>query len=444
MSRRQRHAVRRPVIVAGAVLAAGVTVAACGSTGSGQGAGVNGQGAAAATAWGISGGSQVTFQYSQQVWNRAHPGEAISFLYYSNDPYKQKIRVAIGASGAPTIFENWGGGQLDDYVASGKVAPLAPAVDATARQRFFASVLSTAAYGGKLYGMPNDGTQPVVLYYNKALFAKVGAQPPKTWNDLLALVSKFKKAGITPLALGGGDQWPELMYLEYLADRIGGPSVFNNIAAGKPDAWSNPAIIRAATMIQQLVNTDPFETGYDFVSYDAGASSALLYTGRAAMQLMGSWDYADIQIADPAFIAGGKLGWTTFPTVPGGKGNPADIVGNPANFFSVTTAAPARAQNTAQDYLGHELTSAGYVQNLLQTGNVPPVKGLARQLSSQPDADWLLFQYNLVKNAPSYQLSWDQALPDTAATAVLANLGSLFTDQMTPQKFAAAMNQAGP
>jgi raffinose/stachyose/melibiose transport system substrate-binding protein len=115
----------------------------------------------------------------------------------------------------------------------------------------------------------------------------------------------------------------------------------------KPGAWSDPAIIRAATMIQQLVRAGAFETGYDFVSYDAGASSALLYTGRAAMHVMGSWDFASITGADPAFTAGNKLGWTTFPTVPDGTGNPDDIVGNPANYFSVTTEASAGAQKAA-------------------------------------------------------------------------------------------------
>lgn len=444
MSGRLLHASGRRVIAAGAVLAAGVTVAACGTTGPSQGGtGTRGQGAAAATAWGLTGGSQATFDYSQQAWNGAHPSQAISFLYYSNDAYKQKVRVAIGAGSAPTVFENWGGGQLADYVRSGKVAALTPAVASAARQRYFPSVLNTAAFNGKLYGIPVNGTQPVLLYYNKDLFAKVGAQPPKTWNDLLALVGTFKSAGIKPIALGGGSQWPELMYLEYLADRIGGPSVFSNIAAGKPGAWSDPAIIRAAAMIQQLVKADAFETGYDFVTYDSGAASALLYTGKSAMQVMGSWDFASIAAADPAFIAGNKLGWTTFPTVPGGTGNPADIVGNPANYFSVTTAASASAQKTAQDYLSSEVASDGYVKNLLQNGNVPPVNGLSRQLSAQPHADWLLFQYNLVKNAPSYQLSWDQALSDSAASALLTNLGQLFTDQITPQQFAAAMNQAG-
>ena len=443
MGRHLFHEAGRRAAAAGAVLTVGVALAACSASGSSQGTGASGQGGTVVTAWGLTGGSQATFQYSQQAWDGAHPSKAISFLYYSNDAYKQKVRVAIGAGSAPTVFENWGGGQLDDYVTSGKVAPLAPAVAAAARQQYFPSVLNTAAFNGKLYGIPVNGTQPVLLYYNKDLFAKVGAQPPRTWNDLLALVGTFKSAGIKPITLGGGDQWPELMYLEYLADRIGGPSVFSNIAAGKPGAWSDPAIIRAAAMIQQLVKADAFETGYDFVSYDAGESSALLYTGRSAMQLMGSWDFASIAAANPAFIAGNKLGWTTFPAVPGGTGNPADIVGNPANYFSVTTGASASAQKAAQDYLSNEVTSAGYVKNLLQNGNVPPVKGLTAQLSSQPHPDWLLFQYNLVKNAPSYQLSWDQALSDSAASALLTNLGQLFTDQITPQQFAAAMNQAG-
>jgi hypothetical protein len=34
------------------------------------------------------------------------------------------------------------------------------------------------------------------------------------------------------------------MYLEYLTDRIGGPGVFQAIELGKPNAWSNPAVVR--------------------------------------------------------------------------------------------------------------------------------------------------------------------------------------------------------
>jgi raffinose/stachyose/melibiose transport system substrate-binding protein len=68
--------------------------------------------------------------------------------------------------------------------------------------------------------------QPVVLWYNKDLLKKVGlSEPPATWNDLLDAVKKFNAAGIAPFAIGGASKWPELMWIEYLTDRIGGPKV---------------------------------------------------------------------------------------------------------------------------------------------------------------------------------------------------------------------------
>src|SRR5205807_5141031 len=107
--------------------------------------------------------------------------------------------------------------------------------------------------------------------------------------------------------------------------------------------------------------------------YDAGQSSALIYTGKAAMQVMGSWDFSTISTADPAFIKGSKLGWTTFPTVSGGTGDPSNIVGNPANYFSVTKASSDAAKTTAQKYLKEGVMDDAYVNDLLKNGNVPPV-----------------------------------------------------------------------
>jgi raffinose/stachyose/melibiose transport system substrate-binding protein len=435
--------------------ATALAVTACGSSGpsssatgqagtpSSAGSASSGATAGGATGWALTQGSQATFQYSQKEWNGSHPQQPVSLQYYSNDAYKQKLQVAMGANSVPTLFENWGGGALGTYVTAGKVAALPAGVTSAASQEYFKSVLNAATFGGKLYGIPVNGTQPVVLFYNKTLFAKVGAQPPKTWADLLALVAKFKAAGIAPLALGGSDQWPELMYLEYLADRVGGPSVAADITNGKSGAWSNPAVLKAATMISQLVSAGAFENGYAAVSYDSGASSALLYTGKAAMQLMGSWDFSTIQTADASFISGGDLGWTTFPTVAGGAGDPADIVGNLSNYFSVTTASAGSAQTAAESYLTSEVGSSAYVKNLLAAGNVPPIAGLDSQLSAEPSPNWLLFQYHLVQAAPSYQLSWDQAMASTSeATAMLTNLSLLFTGKQTPQQFVAAMNQA--
>ena len=48
--------------------------------------------------------------------------------------------------------------------------------------RFLPSVLLNGQVDGKTYAMPNNAVQPVVLYYNKDVFSKIGAthRPPGT------------------------------------------------------------------------------------------------------------------------------------------------------------------------------------------------------------------------------------------------------------------------
>jgi raffinose/stachyose/melibiose transport system substrate-binding protein len=43
----------------------------------------------------------------------------------------------------------------------------------------------------------------VLWVYNRALFSKVGVQPPKTWKEFVAVCDKLQKAGIQPLAVPG-------------------------------------------------------------------------------------------------------------------------------------------------------------------------------------------------------------------------------------------------
>ena len=43
----------------------------------------------------------------------------------------------------------------------------------------------------------------VLWCYNKDIFAKVGVEPPKTWDDLVSICDKLQKAGYQPLAVPG-------------------------------------------------------------------------------------------------------------------------------------------------------------------------------------------------------------------------------------------------
>ena len=91
------------------------------------------------------------------------------------------------------------------------------------KSRLFPSSFGAATINGKIYAMPCETVQPIILFYNKTVFDNAKLQPPQTWGDLLALVPKFKAKGVAPFSLGGQSLWTNMMWLEFLFDRIGGP-----------------------------------------------------------------------------------------------------------------------------------------------------------------------------------------------------------------------------
>lgn len=417
---------------AGVLLATGAlgSLSACGSSGPGGGD--------ALQLWALQDGEYVkVIRPAIDAFTRA-TRTRIEFSGYVNDAYKQKLQVAMGSPQAPDIFFNWGGGNLAQFVDAKQVVDLTDRTGALT-SAFLPSVLAVGQAGGRQYALPMNGIQPIILYYHKGVFASAGVQPPKTYDDLLAAVDTFKAKSITPIALPGAQGWTELMYLEYLLDRIGGPEKFAAIAAGRDGAWTDPAVLTAATMCQDLAKRGAFGSNFAAVNYDNSGASKLFATGRAAMFLMGSWEYAAQATNNPDFVTSGNLGWLPFPTVAGGAGDPAAVVGNPSNYYSVS--AGSKHADEAVDFLNRTLTSPAYVDGLIAAGQVPAVKGVETRLAGTPGAEFTTFTYDLVAKAPSFTQSWDQALPPAVGTALNTNLQKLFLAQLSPQQFVAALGR---
>jgi raffinose/stachyose/melibiose transport system substrate-binding protein len=422
----KRPRMRRLPIVA-AVLVAGVIAVAAGAA----------TNKVSLTLWSIQAPEAAVPQAAAKNYKAAN----VKVQIFANDPYKQKIRVAIGANKAPDIFFNWGGGILKSYVDAGKVLDLTPYLkaDKAWKNKFFGNVLNSAAYNGHYYGIPNVGMQPVLLFYNKKIFAANKLTPPTTWAELLNVVAKLKSAGVTPMILGGQSKWPDLMWEEYLVDRFGGPGAFDAVVAGKKNAWSNPAFIKANTAIQQLVDAGAFGSNFDSVPFDGAATATLLGTGKGAMELMGSWEYASLLTNTPDAIKNQEIGFMTFPSVPNGSGNIKDIAGNTSNFYSVAKNSKNKAAAVA--FLKAQMMNTAYVNGLIKLANIPPVKGIAPKLAAAPNANFTTWTYRLIQNAPHFQYSWDQVLAADPANTLLTNLDQLFLKQITPEQFSANMNK---
>lgn len=359
---------------------------------------------------------------------------------FGNDPYKQKLRVAIGSPQAPDVFFNWGGGGLAEYVKAGKIRDLTPMLDAKPdlKSAFIPSVMDGAKIDGKYYGVPMRGMQPVFLYYNKNVLTKAGVTPPTTWDELLVAVDKLKATGVTPIALAGSQAWCELMWAEYLLDRVGGPEVFKKIVAGDKAVWKDPAVVTSMQMIQTLVDKGAFGKDFASIGYDAGGSSTILNQGRAGFQLMGSWEFVNQLGQNEKFVRSGGLGWVPFPSVANGKGDPSNVIGNPTNYYSIPSTS--KSYTTAEAFLA-QMKDPEYIKALIAAGDVPAVTGVTEQLQATENADHAVFVYDLAQNSKHYQLSWDQDLPAAEATNMLTALQKVFLKQITPQQFADTLAQ---
>jgi multiple sugar transport system substrate-binding protein len=90
---------------------------------------------------------------------------------------------------------------IPEYVAAGYLRPLDDYVNKASLSGsdfdfadFEPSLVKLNTFGGKLYGLPTFVQTPLVVY-NKEVFAKNSFEPPKTWQETLAIAKKLKEKG---------------------------------------------------------------------------------------------------------------------------------------------------------------------------------------------------------------------------------------------------------
>ncbi|UED86582.1 extracellular solute-binding protein [Streptomyces profundus] len=421
----------RVLSVAAATAVTATTLAACGSDGPSGGS-------ESLQVWTYQDGSSTIQEDFVEQFNETSDVQ-ISLTQIPGENYQDRMRTAMGSSNAPDIFFNWGGGSIADFVDQDMLIDLTDhlADDPEFGDAFIPSILDAGALDGRYYGVPMRGVQPVILFYNQTLFDEAGVQPPGTLDDLFDLVETFQERDVTPAVLAGADPWTELMWLEYLLDRRGGADIFDRIRNGESEAWGEPAVLQAAQDAIDLVDAGAFGNNFRSVSYTTDGASTFFAQGEAAMHLMGSWEFAN-QLSNQEEFAENDLAWATFPEIDGGTGDPAALVGNPTNYWSVNAQVEDEKLDAALEFLKLHATQE-YASALTANGDIPTTADAADLLDQAPTPDYARFQYEMVQNAPSFTLSWDQALPASQATPMINHIEELFSGQLSAQQFVDAM-----
>jgi raffinose/stachyose/melibiose transport system substrate-binding protein len=367
-------------------------------------------------------------------FEKAHPDFKVERSAVLNDPYKVKIKIAFGANEPPCVFASWGGGPLREYVKADQVLDLTPylAKDTAFRDRFVASAFDTTKFDGKIYGIPGEDTTLAVGHYNKELFAKLDLQPPTTWPEMVKVMDKLKANGVAPFALANKAKWPGSMVYMYLVDRIGGGEAFRKAASRAPGgSFADPVFVEAGRMLQDMVKSGAFAQGFNGLDYGVGGSRRLLYSGKAAMTVMGTWEVSAAKNENPEFVK--KMDFFPFPTIPGGKGSTGVIGTVGDNFYSVSKAC--KYPDAAVE-LVKTLVDDASVQARLAEGRIVPVKGLT---VTDPGKLRLL---KMLSDASNVQLWYDQELPPALGELHKDLVQSLLGLSITPEEAANKMEAA--
>jgi raffinose/stachyose/melibiose transport system substrate-binding protein len=253
----------------------------------------------------------------------ANPGVEIVTESYPDQPYQEKMKIYATAKQLPDVFKYWSFSTL--------LGPMVKAKNVVALDRptfekfgYLSGALDSNVVGGKLYGIPVSADL-WVIYYNKKLFQDAGVtELPKTLDELLAVVPKFKAKGIIPMTTDGKDAWPLCITFDQLAWRLSGDPALPQKALDRKVKFTDPIFVKAAATLQNMVKAGLFQE--DLMVSDYGAARNLFGQGKAAMFLMGSWELGlgSDQSFSPEFRAG--VDAFKFPVIAGGKGGPEDLM----------------------------------------------------------------------------------------------------------------------
>lgn len=361
-----------------------------------------------------------------------HPGVTVENVPVQSDAYEQKLSAAMGAT-APDVFITWGGGKLSSYVEAGKVLDITEYMEAdNYKERFIDASMTHVTYKGNLYGVPVENISVALFLYDKDLFEKYNVKVPETYDELMAACETFKKNDVAPFALGNKFKWPGSMYYMYGVLRYGGSEAFSQAADRLGGSFEDSAFIKAGELIQDWTDKGYFCEGYNSLDQDAGQPRNLMFSGKAAMMLMGTWEMDTIKAENPEFFE--HMGYFPFPELPGGTGNKNDVVGTVGdNFYSVST--DCKNPDEAFELIQYLIDDAS-VEERIAAGKVPPVKDIS---VDDPMQQGIL---DILSGADTVQLWYDQYLPPELAEVHLDTSQKIFGGEMTSQEAAAQLEKA--
>ena len=349
----------------------------------------------------------------------ANPDVDVHLVIQDLPTYRKALPPSLDGDAAPDVFNWFAGDQLRMMAQRGQLDDLSDVWKANTWWNTFPSAAITVS--GRQYALPYQ-YYPWGLFTRRDVLERAGIhEPPHDLTAIMTACSKLRKAGFTPIALGGKDGWPLAAWFDFIDMRANGYEYHQQLLDGKV-SYNESNVRRAFAMWKQLIDAKCFDPAA--LSTDEHNAEAQLYAGRAGMVLMGT-------IASASFpeIVRPVIDYQRFPAIDSGQ---AAAEAAPTDTFQV--AARARNKSDARRFLKFASSSAANAKLAKSIGSFPtnkfaPVAGTVLDLAS----------YKVLTDAKTNLVQgFDRDVPANMAAAGIKGFQEFFAH---PEQMYAVMNR---
>ena len=369
-----------------------------------------------------------------------HPNFSYEFEVCEQNDLASRLAILIASNDVPDIFNYEDGTALDAIVDLDAVVNISQ--DFSKLGIELTDVCPQSVIDAKhvlsnyddLYSMPSQLCTNG-MFYNKAIFEKVGVDVPQTWAELEEICDKLLEAGYIPIASNGADGWGITRWIMMYADRLAGAEC-HQLASRNLEGWSfrDDVFLQAATKCQEM-----YQKGYMGIAYNAMSGTeqyAAFLNGEAAMIYTGSW-FA-VSILDPSSNPMGQddIGYFTPPGIEGSEISLEYALGlDDLSCANAICLGKAKFdEGTNNDFLKFLFTNIGTYQREV---------GLLSPYYSEMEEHYEPIQQILMdhlENQSKYPTLWFEAKMDAGTQDIAQYNAQLLAEgTMTPEEYCEAL-----
>lgn len=429
--------------VTGLALAIAVGVAGCGSSDEGASTASSSKEPVTLLVWDqeVSEGPSATMEALNAQFEREHPDVKIERKIQGDfNAYQTQVKLALSSDAAPDVFQGNQGYGLDGQLVKAKLnLPL----DEYAEQygwdeRFAEAILRPMRWSddgsrwgeGSLYGV-SPKAEIVGVFYNKKLLSKLGLELPETLEAFQASLDAAKAGGITPILVGGLDQWPMRDVLApYVGVHADHEEVSDWIFGVEGSEFGTPGMLEALDALKANAEAGVFQKGFTGVAQEDATAS--FGKGGSLYFMTGPWENGKFTKA-----LGNDVG---FFVLPGSGGAEVSSEGGPSLPFEISRKS--KHPDEAAKYIDF-ITGPEAATTWLKGGEVSALKdvdttGLVPDGSSLQS---IIAAYQEQSGSERMFEYLDYAAP-TMTQVLLGGLQEFTTTDQSSEEFADKVQQA--